>query len=29
MTLKKESTWETAQDSTLSLDKIPIYVTIQ
>ena len=29
VTLKKENTWETAQDSTLSLDKIPIYVTIQ
>lgn len=29
VTLKKEKTWETAQDSTLSLDKIPIYVTIQ
>jgi len=29
VTLKKENTWETAQDSTLSLEKIPIYVTIQ
>jgi len=29
VTLKKENTWETSQDSTLSLDKIPIYVTIQ
>lgn len=29
LTLKKENTWETPQDSTLSLDKIPIYVTIQ
>ena len=29
VTLKKENTWETAQDSTLLLDQIPIYVTIQ
>lgn len=29
VTLKKENTWEISQDSTLSLDKIPIYVTIQ
>lgn len=29
VTLKKENTWDTSQDSTLSLDRIPIYVTIQ
>lgn len=29
VTLKKENTWETTVDSTLTLDKIPIYVTIQ
>lgn len=29
VTLKKANTWETKKDSTISLDKIPIYVTIQ
>lgn len=29
VTLKKENTWGSPQDSTLSLDQIPIYVTIQ
>ena len=29
ITLKKANTWEIEKDSTMSLDKIPIYVTIQ
>ena len=29
VTLKKANTWEATKDSTMSLDKIPIFVTIQ